>query len=351
MRMAGKGIISCRIDECGKLRDRFNTPGHKGALCLRDVTESGVNEEIFPSDCIQRAQDATARIYGVDRIRYLTGGSSMGIKAALWQFRGQKVLYAAGAHRAFAEGCELAGVRAVKINSGADGAEYTKSCAVLPPPVTVEQVECAVKTHRDAKAVFLTSPDCFGRTADIEISRLCRGYGVALIADSAHGAHFAFAEGLEKYRFETTADFCNMSAHKTLGAYTQSALLAVNRAYESGVDAALKLLGTTSPNYALMERLELSVEEACENRDGYGRLKDFSDKLRGTVNCMQNTDYTRIVWLPERDAVKAYGELISGGIAPEAVIGDSIVFILTPYDDDEKLQRLYDALTGKRRAV
>lgn len=48
-------------------------------------------------------------------------------------------------------------------------------------------------------AVYITSPDYLGNTADIEgISKVCEKYDIPLIVDNAHGAYQAFLDE-EKY--------------------------------------------------------------------------------------------------------------------------------------------------------
>ncbi len=345
------GRISAAINAyVAQNADRYHTPGHKGVLCVGDITELGVSGQWFPADALTKAQTDTAALYGVACMHYLTGGSSMGIKAALWCFRKQKVLYAAGVHRAFFEGCELAGIEAVPVSSrgesDADGKVFTCGCDALPPPLDLAAAEQALNRHPDARALFVTSPDYLGRTADRRIAALCKQRGVAILADAAHGAHFAFAPDLNALRWETVADMANMSAHKTLGAYTQTALLAVqNKALANEAAHALALLGTTSPNYPMLAQLEDSVAAAAAHTAEYARLRDFSQNLHECADILPNSDYTRLCVRPRKyDARQAFARLAAEGIMAEAVIEDRVVFIVTPYDNDEKLARLRQAL-------
>ena len=349
-----RGYISALLNEYASGGyDSYHTPGHKGEFCPRDVTELGIGGKIFPADAVIRAQERTAKLYGVRAVRYLTNGSSIGIKASLLLFRGKKVLFASGAHKAFADGCELADIKPVPIARHGEkcvgGAVFTCGCGNLPAPLEFSEAEEALKRNPDASALFITSPDYLGRTADIEIAKLCKSRGVALIADSAHGAHFAFAPELGKFRFDNVADLCNMSAHKTLGAYTQTALLAVNEPrFLPEAEHALGLLGTTSENYALLERLENSVLEASANFERFAYLNEVSQKIRAVADVLPNSDYTRICVKPRAGtAEELFDALYKKGIACEAVINGRVVFILTPYDSEEKLTRLIKELTEK----
>lgn len=342
------GKIGAQLDRLtAKKYDAYHTPGHKGLYDVRDVTELGRGEALFPAGAVQAAERDTARLYGVPYMRFLTGGSSMGIKAALWCFRGKSVLYAPGAHRAFFEGCTLCGVRAEPIahDASAGGEEYTQGCDFLPAPLSAAEAERALELHADVSALFVTSPDVLGRTAEKEIADVCRRKGVALLADAAHGAHFAFAPGLKSYAFEGVADFCNLSAHKTLNAYTQSALLSVtNERYFADADTALRLLGTTSPNYVLFARLEDAVREAAASGADYARLANFGERLRKSGRVTVHTDYTRLC---VHGGAAEFERLVQRGILPETVIGDDVVLILTPADDAAKTERLETILTEK----
>lgn len=326
--------------------DRYHTPGHKGEKCGGDITELGLCGEIFPDEVIELAEADTAKLYGVKKIRYLTGGSSMGIKAALGCFAGKKVVYAAGVHRAFTEACELWGICALPASGEqSSGIVFTCNCGELPEPITADIAQNALDNHPDAAALFITSPDYLGRTADIAVAELCQNRGVALIVDSAHGAHFAFAPGLNEFRFDNVADMCNMSVHKTLGAYTQSALLALNNEeYFAKAERNLELLGTTSPNYVMFAALEDGVCEAAANRADYERLREFAAKMRGVADCVKNSDYTRLC-VRKRGLTggELFAKFVEKRIMPETAIGDLAVFILTPHDGRDKLERLYAA--------
>ena len=322
--------------------DRFTVPGHKGTLSPLDITELGLGYEIFPGNLLAEAERETAQLYGVDALYYLTNGSSMGIKAALYRFKGKKVLYASGVHRAFTEACALWEIGAIAVGSGKSFDCAADACV---PPVSYEEAEKAIKNHPEAEALFLTSPDYLGRCADRRIAALCRERGVTLIVDSAHGAHFAFAPGLSEYRFERVASLCNMSAHKTLAAYTQGAYLAVEAAEKPSVEKALKLLGTTSPNYILLASLSEAAKTAAGQKGDYLRLKAFSERMHAQFRCLKNEDYTRLcVAGKKRKGKDLYAFCMENGVWPETAIGDYAVFVLTPADTDEKLGRLENLL-------
>jgi arginine/lysine/ornithine decarboxylase len=145
-----------------------------------------------------------------------------------------------------------------------------------------------------------------------------------------------------------TADFCNMSAHKTLFAFTMGAYSAVNNPdYFQKFDRALELLGTTSPLYPLLASLEEAVEFALKNADGYTRLKSLTDGFRREIPCLNNDDFTRLA--VDANALGLSGgelsaELFKKGIAAEMHTNRFTVFIATVADGDAKFERLTDSI-------
>ena len=107
----------------------YHTPGHKGKLYSLDGTEI---EDIFPGDCIERAQAAAARHFGAKNVRFLVNGSSIGVKSMIMSVGGD-VLAPVNRHRSADEGAALAGVKLKFIeNTLNDG---------LPMPITAEMIE------------------------------------------------------------------------------------------------------------------------------------------------------------------------------------------------------------------
>ena len=73
-------------------------------------------------------------------------------------------------------------------------------------------------------AVVLTSPTYDGILSDVpEIVRTAHRYGIPVIIDQAHGAHFGFHPGFPESAADEGADFVIHSVHKTLPAYADSA--------------------------------------------------------------------------------------------------------------------------------
>jgi arginine/lysine/ornithine decarboxylase len=304
------------------VRLRFHTPGHMGRLHPDDITEI---DGVFPEHCIEAAEQAAATAYGVRRLRFLVCGSSMGVKAAILAV-GKPLLCEDICHRAVDEGATLARVPLYKLTR-----RRMEGLSIPPAP---EELDAALKRHPDVGAVVLTSPDYYGRCVSQATFDVVRAHKKTLIVDGAHGAHFAFSPLFPSPPCRV-ADYCNMSAHKTLAAYTQTAYLAVN-ADPAPVDRALRLLGTTSPSYLFLSALEEAVEQA--KQADYAGLKVETDRLRRKFAFADNDDFSRLV-LDARpfglDGHALYKRLLERGVAAETADARYVILIATPCNADD----------------
>ena len=184
---------------------------------------------------------------------------------------------------------------------------------------------------------------------------MCDKLGIFMLVDSAHGAHFASldeANANPVFPVSATriADACNLSAHKTMRAYTQSAYLAINNgALTDKIDHALKLLGTTSPSYILMGQLERAIEYEQENAEKYRVLQNVIDKNIAGDRFVRvpNDDPMRVVVSFEKSGMKGsevYEKLAARGIYAEKYDEHNVVFIVTLSDDKEDIVLLGDEL-------
>ncbi|MCI9031665.1 MAG: hypothetical protein HFK09_03970 [Clostridia bacterium] len=322
-----------------KKAKRWHTPGHKGKLDAFDITELD-DGNLFPAREIERAQQKAADFYGAKVCRFLLGGSSMGIKAAVMSAGGD-ILAPHTHHRCVEEGAYLARVKVSEIRSAPQGDG-------LYDPPTPEEVEAAIKACPEAKAVLIVSPDYYGRTAEREIADVVHGAGKLLIADSAHGAHFAARRDLFGDGFSSAADFCVMSAHKTLFAPTMSAyIVANNEGLIEELDFNLKLLGTTSPSYPMLAALENAIDYAIENAPKYDALKTATEDFKTQVVTRKSDDFTRLV--VDANAYKMSGKqmfdfLLNSGHIAEMYDDRYVVFIATAADEVRDIKELKKAI-------
>lgn len=269
---------------------RLHMPGHKGAALLGmealDITEiRGADSLYEAAGIIRRSEENASRLFGCPTF-YSTEGSSQCIRAMLLLAaqnqcqKGERLRVLAGrnAHRTFLSACALLELEVSWLRGRGD---YL-SCAVTP-----DEVDEAIERERP-HAVYLTSPDYLGNTADIAaIAAVCHARGVLLLVDNAHGAYLHFLRP-PRHPMDLGADLCCDSAHKTLPALTGGAYLHVADTlpehFAAGAKNALAMFGSTSPSYLILQSLDAVnaylAEEYTEKLDTYAAL---TDRTRGRL--------------------------------------------------------------------
>lgn len=259
---------------------RMHMPGHKGADFLGferfDITEfDGADDLYNPSGIILRSEENASQLFGFPTY-YSTEGSSQCIRAMMYlvllkaKKEGQKPIIVAGrnAHKTFISAAALLDFDIMWLFPQEE--ESYLSCNITP-----EGLENAFKNAKEKPvALYITSPDYLGKSADIEeLSMVCHKHGILLIVDNAHGAYLKF---LEKscHPIDLGADLCCDSAHKTLPVVTGGAYLHISKNIEyfscKDVINALALFGSTSPSYLILQSLD-----ACNVY-----LESYKDKLQ-----------------------------------------------------------------------
>lgn len=316
---------------------RLHTPGHKGELCAEDITEL---DGVFPERQKAAAERDIAKAYGVGHAFLLAGGSSQGVKASVY-FSAANGIVDINSHRSVFDGFALAGRRAVAVGRAGD-----------VRPITVDDIDAALTS--DMGCVVVTSPTYYGYVADVEgIYDYCKRKGLLLIVDGAHGAHFGFSPLLPK-PFFNKCDICNVSAHKTLKALTQGALLLDNLSDmgSKALGEAVKVMGTTSPSYLLYASTEDAVIAAGQSETAYKALYAPIEELRREFPFLKNDDFTRLVL--DCSALGDSGselnkKLIERGVYAELVTDKYLVFLFTAADSAENVVRLSEALKALAR--
>ncbi len=243
----------------------FSTPGHnlgKGlALSFQllgqyDLSElAGLDNLSAPETVIAEAQALAAQAWASQKTWFLVNGATVGIHAMLLATLcpGDKILLPRNVHQSIVHGLILSGANPIFLAPPWDDPWQ------LMHGLSVEQVEAAFDEHPDLKAVLVVHPTYFGAVGDTRsIAEVAHRHGVPLLVDAAHGSHLHFHPDLPDCALACGADFVVHSAHKTLPALTQSALLhgQGSRIDFGKVQLALRLLQTTSPSYLLMASLD-----------------------------------------------------------------------------------------------
>jgi len=255
----------------GKLTP-MSTPGHKqrqdltGAVVAGDAPLYGGLAAIKQADrLLADAQARAAALWGADWCRFSVAGSTHGNQAfclALGQ-PGQEVIITRTVHRSLLLGLVLAGLRPVWVRPEIDPRSG------LPAAVAVQTVRDALAAHPAACGVILGDPSYVGTTGDLAgQARVAHEAGVPLIVDAAWAAYLGFHPDLPPHAIAAGADGLVTSAHKTLPAYTQGALLLARTEFldVARLNRAFEATHTTSPAGSILASIDAS--RALLARDG-----------------------------------------------------------------------------------
>ena len=283
----------------------FHMPGHKrrgsdiGAGLdpyAIDITEIDNFDNLHHAEgIIKEAQAEAAALYGAKRAYFLINGSTCGILAAISAAtkRGDKVLVARNCHKAVYHALYLRQLHPVFTYP-----EITRTR--LQGQITEAQIRAAFDENPDIKAVVITSPTYDGVVSDVAaIASVAHAHGALLVVDEAHGAHFGFGGGFPQNAIALGADAVIVSLHKTLPAFTQTALLLLGGMREAAVEKFLGIYETSSPSYVLMTGIERCIHYVRDNKETVfaqlrSRLDRFYQKVSGLshLNVVRKSDFS-----------------------------------------------------------
>ena len=342
---------------------RFHMPGHKGHSLLGveawDITEiAGADVLGEARGIIGESEQNAATLFGTARTLYSTEGSTLAIKAMLTLAAGESptarptVIAARNVHKAFIYAAALLDLKVAWLYP--EGPSHLCECAITPHTVETAIRACGKKPC----AVYLTSPDYLGHTADIRgISAVCRVHGVPLLVDNAHGAYLRFLEP-SRHPMDLGADMCCDSAHKTLPALTGGAYLHIaktaNPAFSEKAKAAMSLFGSTSPSYLTLASLDLCNRYLAE---GYRhRLSACVRQVDDAKTALRAMGFTVEESEPLKLVIRASASGLSGEtlgdilretrIEPEFCDPDVVVLMVTPENTESDMERLSDVLSA-----
>ncbi|MDO4523521.1 MAG: PLP-dependent transferase [Eubacteriales bacterium] len=404
----------------------FHMPGHKRRMGVLgdpfaiDITEiDGFDNLHHAEGLLREAQNRAAKLYGADETYYLVNGSTCGILAAVFACttQGGKILMARNCHKAAYHAAELRGLRTaylypdiIPCGTAAGILEipqriekcYDTGRAVLNSAISPQEVERMLARDPEIEVVLITSPTYDGIVSDVgAIAEAAHRYGVPLIVDEAHGAHFGFHPYFPESALQQGADIVIHSLHKTLPSLTQTALLHVmQRGYEDlrcagqsqdnagesngsqglctlrkrqmCVDCAkvhkyLGMFETSSPSYVLMAGMDRCVQMMADH--GTSLFEAFADRLEKFYGEMEKWQHVHVVTKTEimtkgratvpfdfdRSKVIITADIMSGveiaeflrrehQLEVEMAAGDYALALTSVCDDEEGFRRLYRAL-------
>lgn len=340
---------------------RLHMPGHKGRDVLMgvehlDITEiEGADVLYHENGIIAESERNAAELFGTAKTVYSVEGSTLCIRAmvhlaslhAKAQGKTPHIAAARNAHKAFMTALALLDVDVSWMYGDGDS---LLSCRITP-----EALETHIAVYRPT-AVYVTSPDYLGNTADIAaLSAVCRRHGVLLLVDNAHGAYLRFLPQ-DRHPISLGADLCCDSAHKTLPVLTGGAYLHISKTADTLLadDAAdaMALFASTSPSYLILQSLDAAnAYLAFEYR---AALEAFVQEIAHAKHILTENGYTLIGDEPLKITIlaKPFGYtgieladiLQAQGIVCEFCDADHLTCMFTPETGGEDLERFLAAM-------
>jgi len=334
----------------------FHMPGHKRNVDFfppnfhsLDLTEiPGMDVLSAPSGIIKKFSERISSICGSKESFFLTNGASAGIVAAICAAcKENAVLFAPrNAHVSLYNGLVFSGAK---------------------PMYYLPEIENGLATHvspgvfdnmPQAAVAFVVSPTYEGFVSDIEaIARKVHARGGILIADEAHGAHFAFHDYFPRTALQQGADIVINSLHKTLPAVSGCAALHVNEraANLPRLRFFINAMQTTSPSYMLMAGVDYMLDKLTPGLFGeyVSRLEGFRRKVfRGSLsleNRREGIDRGKLLfYVNSEKTAEEISEIAASeyGVQFEMAKGQCILAMTSPADTDEGFLRLEKAING-----
>lgn len=308
----------------------LHMPGHGGHLpwmdAAFDTTELPVSDDLHQPEAggfFEEAQALYAKAAGAESTLFLAGGSTLGVQAMLLAFvpPGGKVILPRDAHRAAFSACAIGDLTPICVYPRW---EEGAGRAFLHP----EDVAEGMRAHPDAAAVLLTHPDYYGVCMDVRpVAEAAKRLGMALLVDEAHGAHFPWGgEGLSAGI--AGADAWTHSAHKTLPALTQSALLHLKeKRNEAAVRRVVHMLGSSSPSFLLTGSVDYA--RAAMRKDGQGWIQRAAAENRALLDRLAKAGYGDSHALWQREGRRFDTARLVIEVSPRGLTGFAVQKALT----------------------
>lgn len=285
----------------------MHMPGHKrrmgeiGNPFFIDITEiDGFDNLHHAEGILQKAQERAASLYGSEETHYLINGSTAGILSAIsgCTMYGGKILLARNSHKSAYHAAMIKGLHVEYI--------YPQSLSGMGinGPILPQDVDIQLKNCPDIQAVMITSPTYDGVVSDVKaIAKIVHSYGIPLIVDEAHGAHFPFSEYFPEDSVVCGADVVIHSLHKTLPTLTQTALIHLNGKIidREKIRKYLTVYQSSSPSYVLMSSLDQCVEWIGNHRSAFS---DFYKILSDCRRRLQDMKCLKLLEVPGMDESK-----------------------------------------------
>lgn len=341
----------------------FTIPGHKqrhdlvGDVVAGDVPlYAGLDTMKLSRGVLFDAEARAARLWGADFCRFSVGGSThvnQALALAVADNDNASVVVSRTLHRSMLLGLVLAGLTPRWVRPDVDAATG------LPLGVAPDAVAETLRLNPGAAAVFLGDPSYVGTVGDVAaLAEIAHTHGVPLIVDAAWAAHFGFHPDLPRHPLQLGADAMVVSAHKTLPAWSQAAMVFMqgDRLDPARLDAGVEATHTTSPAGAILASIDAA--RALLERDGESLLGEVLSVVRAARERLADVDglvlldgpgidplkLTLVLQGTGADGIAVENDLLAAGLPVEAAERDTIVAQVSLADTADSLARLVDAL-------
>lgn len=354
----------------------MHMPGHKrnssfldlGNPCLHDITEiEGYDNLHDANGIILDAMKKASVLYGSKESYFLVNGSTCGILAGIFAAtkRGDTVLVARNCHKSVYNAINLSNLNADYVFPETD------PVSGIAGSINPDDIKTHLKNNNKISLIVITSPTYDGVVSDIKaIADIAHKNNIPLLVDEAHGAHLGFNSYFPKGAVNCSTDIVIQSLHKTLPAFTQTAVLHLNGSLISSdsIKNYLSVFETSSPSYLLMASAEYCIDLLYNNRDNLfdsfvQKLNDFNASVKNlskllilnygkdSLNVHQNFydfDKSKIIISTKNTSINGnelYCLLLNKyKIQPEMYYTDYVLCMTSVCDTKEGLSRLSSAL-------
>lgn len=289
----------------------MHMPGHKRNLGFVmdnpysiDITEIEGFDNLHEAEGILlQSMEQAANVFKTKQSYFLINGSTSGILAGISACtqKGDKIMMARNSHKAVYNAVYLRELEPVYLYPSMD------ESSGIAGSINANEVKRILQQNEDIKLIVITSPSYEGVISDIkEIAKIAHRYKVPLLVDEAHGAHLSFHDSFPKSSIALGADIVIQSIHKTLPAFTQTAILHRNSdlVREEELKRYLSIYQTSSPSYILMAGITncinflekdatIAFEEYVKNLDSFYSQVSSLESIKVWQPCLNEFCYQR----------------------------------------------------------
>ncbi len=323
----------------------FHMPGHKRNKKFNiegseiDITEiKGFDDLHNPTEIIKKSEEEIAELFGYKKSIISVNGATCCVLASISAVcgKGDEIIIARNCHKSVYNACYINELNVHYIQP-----EYDEEFGTYTY-ITQKSLDNVINKFPNSKAVVITTPTYEGIISKVKSP-------LPLIIDSAHGAHFGFADWLPERQ---NGDIVIQSLHKTLPSLTQTAVIHINnRKFVSAVKKYMDIFESSSPSYILLNSIDICIDYLKNSKNDFNIYKSRLDKFYREIKKLKNIrifnndDITRIVLCAKGyTGIELSKHLRKNGIEPECATLNYVILISTIGDTDEGFDKLLTAL-------